>query len=59
MILGLSPYQTVDKLTKTNNAVGIAFSIPKKRKLNPSIRNILNEVKNCGYKVGHWGNLDK
>ena len=58
-ILGMSPYETIDKLTKTNNAVGIAFSIPKKRKLNPSIRNILNEVKSCGYKIGHFGNLDK
>src|SRR5271169_3091438 len=58
IILGMSPYESIDKLTKTNNAVGIAFSIPKKRKLNPSIRNILNEVKSCGYKIGNFGNLD-
>ena len=41
-ILGLSPYETVDKKTKLNNATGIAFSIPKGRTLNPSIRNISN-----------------
>lgn len=58
-ILGMSPYETIDKYTKLNNATGIAFNIPKNRKLNPSIRNILNEVKNCGYKISNHGNLYK
>ena len=44
----MSPYETVDKITKLNNAVGIAF-----RKLNVSVRNIINEVKECGYKINN------
>jgi uracil-DNA glycosylase len=57
-ILGMSPYETIDKKTKLNNATGIAFSIPKGRVLNPSIRNISNEVKACGYKTANHGNLN-
>lgn len=60
VILGMSPYETIDKYTKLNNAVGIAFSIPKGRKLNPSVRNIINEVKSCGYKINEKnGDLTK
>lgn len=59
VILGMSPYETIDKITKLNNAVGIAFSIPKGRKLNVSVRNIINEVKNCRYKVNNSGDLTR
>lgn len=51
VILGMSPYESVDKKTKLNNATGIAFSIPKGRKLNTSVLNFLKELKACGFKV--------
>lgn len=59
IILGMSPYESVDKKTGENNATGIAFSIPKKRKLNSSIRNIIKEIENCEYKGGKNGNLEE
>jgi uracil-DNA glycosylase len=60
VILGLSPYDSIDKKTNLNNATGIAFSIPKKRKLNPSVRNILKEINECKFKVDMKdGNLEK
>jgi uracil-DNA glycosylase len=60
IILGMSPYESVDKKTGLNNATGIAFSIPKKRKLNPSVSNILKEIKDCKFKVDMKnGNLEK
>lgn len=60
VIFGMSPYESVDKKTKKNNATGIAFSIPKGRKMNSSVLNFLKELKDCGYKVDlKNGNLMK
>lgn len=50
VILGQDPYHD-------GNAVGLCFSIYPKTKLNPSLRNIYNELEKEGYKINRNGNL--
>ncbi len=55
VILGMDPYHN------PGAANGIAFSVaPGKTGINPSLRNIMREVENCGFPVDHSnGDLGK
>jgi uracil-DNA glycosylase len=51
VILGMDPYHNA------GSAVGLCFSVPKGAKVNPSLRNIFQELGCTGYKDGdlqHW-----
>ena len=50
VILGQDPYHD-------GNAVGLCFSVAPNRKINPSLRNIYNELENEGYKIVKNGSL--
>lgn len=39
------------------NAVGLCFSVPKNRKINPSLKNIYQELKNEGFEIKETGDL--
>ena len=52
IIIGQDPYH------KTNQANGLAFSVPKKQKLPPSLKNIFKELNNdIPIKISNDGNL--
>ncbi len=50
IILGQDPYHN-------GNAVGLCFSIPPGKKINPSLLNIYKELENEGYKPDKTGSL--
>jgi len=50
VVLGQDPYHD-------GNAVGLCFSVPPNGKINPSLRNIYNELENEGYKINKNGSL--
>lgn len=53
VILGQDPYHN------PGSAVGLCFSVPSSKQINPSLQNIYKELENEGFKPEKDGNLEK
>jgi uracil-DNA glycosylase len=58
VLLGQDPYHSTGENEFSSSATGLAFEVRQGNKINPSLKNIAAEVRNCGFKVTEGsGNL--